>query len=371
MFQLGRAHDRRREADAFDEGLDVLLPFGRAAFLEVAEVDVGAAERVGVFQPDFAFVVRIGLEDDPAEAIVSLAPRSVRRLLALEVARVTLFIAPEVARQAENEQVGDAVLCLGVVMTIIKRSTQAENGIPDLVALGRRVVSAERALLARGAERGAFEQREGLFQFRNQRDLAAVLEVLANARQVPVDRVDLHLLEVIGGPDAGQHQQLRGVERAAAQDDLTARADADLFLLRPRRPGHGGRSGRGLVDPLLFPVTDPDRPFVVVPALDNHLCDQRAGNQVQALRVALLDPEDALADAGPYAVEDRGRRVVSAGPVLVLGEPAVRVQLGQRQAEQVEELRTFDVQLDKARDRARLRVFGVPYLAQNRRHVGL
>src|SRR5260370_25810736 len=170
VFQLGRAHDRRREADAFDEGLDVLLPFGRAAFLEVAEVDVGAAERVGVFQPDFAFVVRIGLEDDPAEAIVSLAPRSVRRLLALEVARVTLFIAPEVARQAENEQVGDAVLCLGGALddghdhavARIDATMGFRPGVEDVVALGRRVVSAERTLLARAAQHGAFAQRDGL-----------------------------------------------------------------------------------------------------------------------------------------------------------------------------------------------------------------
>jgi hypothetical protein len=46
-----------------------------------------------------------------------------------------------------------------------------------------------------------------------------VAEVAADPAEVDVN-VDPHLDQVLGRADAGQHQQLRAVDRAAGQDDL-------------------------------------------------------------------------------------------------------------------------------------------------------
>ena len=54
-------------------------------------------------------------------------------------------------------------------------------------------------------------------------DLEVILQVLADARQVVHDR-DAERLELARVPDAGELQQLRRVDRAAAEDDLL-RAD--------------------------------------------------------------------------------------------------------------------------------------------------
>ena len=50
-------------------------------------------------------------------------------------------------------------------------------------------------------------------------DLEVILQVLADARQV-VDDVDAERLELAGVADAGELEQLRRVDRAAAEDHL-------------------------------------------------------------------------------------------------------------------------------------------------------
>ena len=66
-------------------------------------------------------------------------------------------------------------------------------------------------------------------------DLEVILQVLADARQVG-DHVDAVLAQQAGRADAGELEQLRRVDRPAAQDDL---AGADLLRLTAaaRRPG--------------------------------------------------------------------------------------------------------------------------------------
>ena len=56
-------------------------------------------------------------------------------------------------------------------------------------------------------------------------DLQMVLEIAADARQVR-HRRDLEPFELVGVADAGQHQQLRRVDRAAGEDHLALGADA-------------------------------------------------------------------------------------------------------------------------------------------------
>ena len=58
-----------------------------------------------------------------------------------------------------------------------------------------------------------------------------VLEIRADAGQV-VDDCDAVLLQLPGRADAGEHQKLRRVDRAAAQDDFAPRLDgADRIAL--------------------------------------------------------------------------------------------------------------------------------------------
>ena len=92
-------------------------------------------------------------------------------------------------------------------------------------------------------------------------DLEVVLEVLADARQV-VAHVDADRAQLPGVTDPRQLQQLRGVEGAATQDDLTG------------------------ADPLVTPagagVVDTDHPA----ALDDQLGDHRPRDHLEVGPVA-------------------------------------------------------------------------------------
>jgi hypothetical protein len=46
-----------------------------------------------------------------------------------------------------------------------------------------------------------------------------VLEILTHSGQVR-DHGDAHRPQMLGGPDAGEHEELRGVDAAAAQEHL-------------------------------------------------------------------------------------------------------------------------------------------------------
>jgi hypothetical protein len=83
-------------------------------------------------------------------------------------------------------------------------------------------------------------------------DLEVVLEIAADARQVR-HRRNLEAFKLVGVADAGQHQQLRRVDRAAGEDHLALGADA-----------HGTRA---------FDMVDADRPHTFAA----HPPGQRAG----------------------------------------------------------------------------------------------
>ena len=93
-------------------------------------------------------------------------------------------------------------------------------------------------------------------------DVHVVLEVLADSRQVVDDR-DPERSQLVGGPDPGQQQQARRVDRPARDDDLAARVDPRLGRL------------------VLGEVLDADRPTV----LDDQLggLGVRRDDQVLAL----------------------------------------------------------------------------------------
>ena len=88
--------------------------------------------------------------------------------------------------------------------------------------------------------------------------LQVVLQVLAHAGQVG-DHVDAELGKLAGAADAGQLKQLRGVDRPAAQDELTGfdplglalvpELDADRAAAVEDDPGGEGAGGHGEVGP--------------------------------------------------------------------------------------------------------------------------
>ncbi len=63
------------------------------------------------------------------------------------------------------------------------------------------------------------------------------MEVLPDSGQVGDDR-DAELAQLVGGPDAGQQQELRGLDRACRHDDLTP--GTDLALAAGRRVLYAG-----------------------------------------------------------------------------------------------------------------------------------
>ena len=79
-----------------------------------------------------------------------------------------------------------------------------------------------------------------------------IAEVATDPAEVGVD-VDPHFDQVLGRADAGQHQQLRAVDRAAGQDDLGVGPRAlELAVVQVAHPGR-------------------------LAALDDHLRDQGVG----------------------------------------------------------------------------------------------
>jgi hypothetical protein len=123
-------------------------------------------------------------------------------------------------------RVGQALVAVGPGqhMQLQVRREQARLGVSEAAGL-RRVGSQRAAVSELPAQRvrvaallpQAAQPRRGP----DHRQHWMVRQVGADARAVR-QHVDAHLDQVVGRPDAGQHQQLRAVDRAAGHDDLGA-----------------------------------------------------------------------------------------------------------------------------------------------------
>ena len=224
------AHHVSGQLDAVDHAVEVGLPAGRA-LLEVAEPDVGHLARVGRAQRDGARAVgRVALEHEQRQPVVR----------GDGVAGVAGVVAVEVDRQGEHDEVG------GLARHRRARDDRGQRpvgGVGPASVVGP-LLEERVALLAVGrhVERGAGEQRIVLCQLVVHRHLVAVVQVRADAGGVQA-HVDAVLLQLLPRPDAGEHQQLRGVVRPARQHDLLAGAHD-----RPGRLGGcvGGAGGGGV-----------------------------------------------------------------------------------------------------------------------------
>ena len=115
-----------------------------------------------------------------------------------------------------------------------------------------------------------------------------VLQALPDARQMVHDR-HAELADMLLRPDAGQHQQLRRVDGAAAQDDFA-------------------RGGRG-ADLAVAPEPHADG----APAFEQDLLGQRPGDDAQ---IGALHRRAQIADGGRAAPAIARRRLVVADAVL-------------------------------------------------------
>src|SRR5262249_33979375 len=138
-----------------------------------------------------------------------------------EVARVAWAIPAEIADEAEEEEVRHrgarrAALDDGGDDAVGRvRPAAVEPPAPHR-RVGRRRV---------GRRQGrALEDPEVVSHLADDANLVAVLEVLADAGEVD-DDLDAVALELGARTDAGEHQELRAVEDAAAEDDLAPGPD--------------------------------------------------------------------------------------------------------------------------------------------------
>jgi hypothetical protein len=70
-----------------------------------------------------------------------------------------------------------------------------------------------------------------------------VLQVFSD-RQIG-DRIDAHVAQMRGGPDAGEHEEVRGIEGAAGEDHLAARLRARHVAAGPDVFDAGGAGALG------------------------------------------------------------------------------------------------------------------------------
>ena len=118
-------------------------------------------------------------------------------------------------------------------------------------------------------------------------NLGAVLEVFADPREVDARR-NAKRFEHRAWLNAGQHQELWGVERAAAQDNLTCG-------LRPReRLSSSARLAIGPVEPLALQVFDAGRPVALV---EYDAGDQRVELDLETVGMLLGSLQHPLAGA--------------------------------------------------------------------------
>src|SRR5207249_11237164 len=82
-------------------------------------------------------------------------------------------------------------------------------------------------------EFGAGQELKVLFHLAHHCDLVAIMQVAAHSRGVD-PALDSMLLEMFLITYAGEHQQLRCIERTSAKNNLAAVLDADLFGLLGR-----------------------------------------------------------------------------------------------------------------------------------------
>src|SRR5579864_4378980 len=215
FFQIRRqATDK---LDAVDNRIQVLT-LSVAALLEVAEVDVRHIARIGGTQGYLArAVVRMRFEYRPRQIVEVLGYQG----------RIGGKVTAKHAQQGETEQVGERTLRHGSLDYRQTRSVghiySSASGCPLLIDWIASTVL------------GVFEHSPVIEAHAvDDADFVPILQVLADAGQFR-SHLDPIALQDVTGPDPGEHQELRGVERAPRENHFARRINFVLFAVRLTR----------------------------------------------------------------------------------------------------------------------------------------
>lgn len=195
------------EVDALGEGSEVLLEVTDTSIKVVVE-NFRHVKRVCRAELDASCVVAwVSFEDCPGEPVV----------VGGSVVTVSREVTTEVDGATEDEDV--KIVLLGDAGLVEHGGTQS-RGFVDTTVAQDRVVPARKALvLVTAVEPTAIECDEIRGSFALDADLIVVLEVSANTGKVDNDR-NVKILELAGGTDTAEFQELRRVVCASGDDDF-------------------------------------------------------------------------------------------------------------------------------------------------------
>jgi hypothetical protein len=149
----------------------------------------------------------VGLEDGPGEPVV----------VGSCVDTVAGEVSTEVNRATEDEDV--ELIVLGDGRFVEHGCANTGRRVDATVAEDRVVEALQALVLGAAVEPAAVESAEVRGSFALDVDLVVILEVGANTGKVDDDG-DVELLQLIGGTDTAELQELRGVVGSAGDDDL-------------------------------------------------------------------------------------------------------------------------------------------------------
>ena len=151
-------------------------------------------------------------------------------------------------------------------------------------------------------EFGAGQHRPVLFHAIDDTDLVTVLEIFADASEVDASW-DAMAHQFLARTDAGKHQQLRRVERAAAKNHFTTCSRLADFTC-----GFAD-IGVGPVEPLALEIFNPGGPQVTV---KQHPGRQRVTLDVETIGKFFRHTQYPLTAADPHMVTGRQRHKTQA-----------------------------------------------------------
>ena len=245
-----------------------------------------------------AAIVGVSLEHDPRQIVMVLTHRL----------RVSGLVAAEVGQQGIAEEVGHRLAGRGA----LDHTQQGTVGGVDASAPARPGA----ILRIGGRERGAVQRVPRLVHLVDHGDFVAILQIASDTGQRHA-RANAVVREQVGIADAGQHQQLRRVERPARENDLAPRRRDPGF-----RPG-GARIGVCRVQALAFLIFDADRAVAIV---EQDPRRERVQLDPEQIGILLRHAQQPLARPDALIVVRRQRRVAGAGFVALDDAPVVRIE---------------------------------------------
>jgi hypothetical protein len=214
------------KVDGLLEGSKILLVVTRTS-VEVVVGDLRNVERVSRAELDGSCgVAGVGLEDGPGEPVV----------VGGGVDAVLGEVTTEVDGSTENEKI--KVVLLSDAGLVEHGGADTGGGVDATVAIDGRVPAVQALILGAAVESAAIECREVFGSFALDVDLVVVLEVGANTGKVDDDG-NIKLLELVGGTDTTELEELRRVVSTTGNDHLARSSSSSSNTSLAAAPGAG------------------------------------------------------------------------------------------------------------------------------------